>query len=109
MVRQVSFDSYQVRQLYDLLERGSSAVEKTEIPIVLYRQTLEEQDGSYEEIVCTLTQGYVIEQRVSSGGPVPPSFHTQQVFEISEYPSRLFAKSRERFSSVVKFLEKELD
>lgn len=109
MAKQVNFDSYEVRHLYDLLERGSAAVEKTEMPIVLYRQILEEEEGSYEEVVCTLTLGYIIEQRISTGGPVPPSFHAQQVFEISEYPARLFEKSRERFTKVVKLLEKELN
>lgn len=109
MTKQVSFDSYEVRHLHDLLERGSSAVEKTEIPIVLYRQILEESAGSFEEVVCTLTQGFVIEQRISSGGPLPPHFHTQNIFEISAYPARLFEKSRERFSRVVELLEEELN
>lgn len=108
MTKQVSFDSYEVRHLHDLLERGTSAVEKTEMPIVLYRQVLEEEADSFEELVCTLTQTHVIEQRISSGGPVPPSFHSQQVFEISEYPVRLFEKSRERFARVVQLLEEEM-
>ena len=109
MAKQASFDSYQVRQLYDLLERGSTAVEKTEIPIVLYRQVLEESEGSFEEIICTLTQDYVIEQRQSSGGPLPPTIHHQQVFKISQYPKRLFQKSAERFANVIELLEDQLD
>ena len=109
MAKQINLDSYQVRHLHDLLERGSAAVEKTEVPIILYRQVLEENDGSFEEVVCTLTQGYVVEQRISSGGPVPTHFHTQQVFELSAYPARLISKSRERFSDVVALLEQELN
>ncbi len=109
MTKQVSFDTYAVRHLHDLLERGSSAVEKTDTPIVLYRQILEEETGSFEEVVCTLTHGHVVEQRIVSGGPVPPNFHSQHVFEISEYPVRLYEKSRERFANVVEMLEKELD
>ena len=59
-------------------------VAKTNRPIVLYRQTLEEEDESYEEIVCTLTKGYVIEQMVTSGGILVPSFHQQFVFTIKD-------------------------
>ncbi|MBT8251459.1 MAG: hypothetical protein KJO99_01305, partial [Nitrosopumilus sp.] len=68
MVKQISLDAWQIQQLSDLLEKGSNIVTKTNRPIVLYRQTLEEEDESYEEIVCTLTNGYVIEQMVTSGG-----------------------------------------
>ena len=56
MVKQISLDAWQIQQLSDLLEKGSSIVAKTNRPIVLYRQTLEEEDESYEEIVCTLTK-----------------------------------------------------
>ena len=65
MVKQISLDAWQIQQLSDLLEKGSNIVAKTNKPIVLYRQTLEEEDDSYEEIVCTLIKGYVIEQMVT--------------------------------------------
>ena len=68
MVKQISLDTWQIQQLSDLLKKGSEIVAKTNKPIVLYRQTLEEEEESYEEIVCTLTKGYVIEQMVTSGG-----------------------------------------
>ena len=89
MVKQISLDAWQIQQLSDLLEKGSSIIAKTNRPIVLYRQTLEEEDESYEEIVCTLTKGYVIEQMVTSGGVLVPSFHQQFVFTIKEYPQEL--------------------
>ncbi len=56
MVKQISLDGWQIQQLIDLLRKGSEIVAKTNLPIVLYRQTLEEEDDSYEEIVCTLTK-----------------------------------------------------
>lgn len=108
MVRQISLDSYQARQLRELLERGSRAVEKTGTPITLYRLVLEEEDSSYEEVVCTLTRGHVIEQRIVSGGPVPPSIKSQAVFALDEYPARLIGGSRERFAQVLAMLESEL-
>ncbi|MCH8086197.1 MAG: hypothetical protein QQN62_06290 [Nitrosopumilus sp.] len=108
MVKQISLDAWQIQHLSDLLEKGSNIVEKTTKPIVLYRQTLEEEEGSYEEIVCTLTKGYVIEQLVTSGGVLVPSFHQQFVFTIKEYPQELLRKSQDRFLEMVDFLEEQL-
>jgi hypothetical protein len=108
MVKQISLDAWQVQQLVDLLEKGSKIVEKTNKPIVLFRQTLEEEEESYEEIVCTLTKGFVIEQMVTSGGVLVPNFHQQTVFTIEEYPQELLRKSRERFLEMIDFLEEQL-
>ena len=108
MVKQISLDAWQMQQLSDLLEKGSNIVAKTNRPIVLYRQTLEEEDESYEEIVCTLTNGYVIEQMVTSGGVLVPSFHQQFVFTIKDYPQELLRKSKDRFLEMIDFLDEQL-
>ncbi len=108
MVKQISLDAWQIQHLSDLLEKGSIIVAKTNKPIVLFRQTLEEEDHSYEEIVCTLTKGYVIEQLVTSGGVLVPSFHQQIVFTIEEYPQELLRKSQDRFLEMIDFLEEQL-
>jgi len=108
VVKQISLDAWQIQHLSDLLEKGSSIVAKTSKPIVLYSQTLEEEDESYEEIVCTLTKGYVIEQMVTSGGVLVPSFHQQFVFTIEEYPQELLRKSKDRFLEMIDFLEEQL-
>ncbi len=105
MVKQISLDSWQIHHLSELLQKGSLIVAKTNTPIVLYRQTLEEEDKSYEEIVCTLTKDYIIEQLVTSGGVLPPSFQQQMVFTINEFPDRLLRKSRDLFLQTVDLLE----
>ena len=108
MVKQISLDAWQIQHLTDLLEKGSNIIAKTDRPIILYRQTLEEEEESYEEIVCTLTKGYVIEQMVTSGGILVPSFHQQFVFTIEEYPKELLRKSKDRFLEMIDFLEDQL-
>ena len=108
MVKQISLDSWQIHHLSELLKKGSLVVAKTNSPIVLYRQTLEEEDSSYEEIVCTLTKDYVIEQLVTSGGVLPPSFKQQFVFTVDEFPDRLLRKSRDLFLQIVNLLEDQL-
>ena len=108
MVKQISLDAWQIQHLIDLLEKGSNIVAKTNRPIVLYRQTLEEEEDSYQEIVCTLTKGYVIEQMVTSGGFLVPSFHQQFVFTVEEYPQEVLRKSKDRFLQIIDFLEEQL-
>jgi len=108
LVKQISLDSWQIHHLSELLKKGSLVVAKTNSPIVLYRQTLEEEDSSYEEIVCTLTKDYVIEQLVTSGGVLPPSFKQQFVFTVDEFPDRLLRKSRDLFLQIVDLLEEQL-
>ena len=105
MVKQISLDSWQIHHLSELLQKGSLIVAKTNTPIVLYRQTLEEEDSSYEEVVCTLTKDYVIEQLVTSGGVLPPSFQQQMVYTINDFPDRLLRKSRDLFLQTVDLLE----
>ena len=105
MVKQISLDSWQIHHLSELLQKCSLIVAKTNTPIVLYRQTLEEEDSSYEEVVCTLTKEYVIEQLVTSGGVLPPSFQQQMVFSINDFPDRLLRKSRDLFLQTVDLLE----
>ena len=48
--------------------------------LFLYRQTLEEEENSYEEIVCTLTKDYVIEQLVTSGGVLVPKLSISKLY-----------------------------
>ena len=108
MVKQISLDTWSLQHLTDLLKKGSRIVAKTNMPIVLYRQTIEEEDDSYEEIVCTLTNDYVIEQLIISGGMVVPAISQQSVFRLDEFPDRLLRKSKDLFSETVELLEKKL-
>ena len=108
MVKQISLDTWSVQHLTELLKKGSRIVEKTNTPIILYRQIMEEEDNSYEEIVCTLTNEYVIEQLIVSGGMIVPAFKQQFVFALEEFPERLSKKSKDLFIETVNLLEKKL-
>lgn len=108
MVKQVSLDAWQVQRLQDLLRMGSEISAKTDRAIILYRQTLEEEDGCYEEIVCTLTAGHVIEQIVTSGGMLVPSFRQQKVHSIEDYPRVLLGQSKDRFQEVTSRLDEQI-
>lgn len=109
MVKQISLDAWQVQHLEELLKKASIIVTKTATPMVLYRQTLEEEDGAYEEIVCTLTEKYVIEQLVVSGGIVPPTFRQQMIYTLDEYPQRLLRKSKDLFLHTIEILEEQMN
>jgi len=107
MVKQISLDTWSIQHLTELLRKASLIVTKTNSPIVLYRQTLEEEEGSYEEIVCTLTNSHVIEQVITSGGVIAPSINQQFVFSIDEFSDRLLRKSKDLFLHVVQDLEEK--
>jgi len=108
MVKQISLDTWSLQHLTDLLKKGSQIVAKTNAPIVLYRQTIEEEDDSYEEIVCTLTNNYIIEQLIISGGMVVPAIRQQSVYKLDEFSERLLRKSKDLFLETVELLEKKL-
>ena len=105
MVKQISLDTWSTDRLNELLRKGTNIVTQTNLPIVLYRETLEEPEGSYEELICTLTSEHVVEQVVTSGGMVIPSIKQQTVFSIDDFPGTLLKKSKDRFSQVVDLLE----
>ena len=108
MVKQISLDAWQTQHLEDLLKKGSSIVTKTGNPIILYRQTLEEEEDAYEEIVCSLTEKYVVEQLVISGGVLPPTFRQQFIFTLEEFPQRLLRKSKDLFLQTIDLLESQI-
>jgi hypothetical protein len=105
MVKQISLDTWSTDRLNELLKKATNIVTQTNLPIVLYRETLEEKEGSFEELICTLNQDHVVEQVVTSGGMVIPSIKQQVVFSIDEFPDRLLRKSKDRFSQVIDLLE----
>ena len=105
MVKQISLDTWSTDRLNELLKKGTNIVTQTNLPIVLYRETLEEKEGSFEELICTLNQDHVVEQVVTSGGMVIPSIKQQVVFSIDELPDKLLRKSKDRFSQVIDLLE----
>ena len=108
MVKQISLDTWSIQHLTDLLRQASLIVTKTNSPIVLYRQTLEEEESSYEEIVCTLTDSHIIEQVIISGGIIAPNINQQFVFNIDEFSERLLRKSKDLFLQVVQDLEEKI-
>lgn len=107
MVKQISLDAWQTQHLEDLLKKTSAIVTKTGNPVVLYRQTLEEENDAYEEIVCTLTENYVVEQLIISGGVLPPTFRQQIIFTLEEFPQRLLRKSKDLFLQTIELLESQ--
>jgi hypothetical protein len=108
MVKQTTLDSWLLQHFSDLLKKGALNVIKTNTPIVLYRNVVEEEEDAHEEIVCTLTEKHVIVQVVTSGGVMVPSFQQQFVFTFDEFPDWLMRKSRDLLLQCVEFLEEQL-
>tara|TARA_B100001123_G_C14600207_1_gene745532 strand:- start:69 stop:401 length:333 start_codon:yes stop_codon:yes gene_type:complete len=109
MVKQISLDAWSINHLEELLKKATNIISQTNTPVVLYRETLEEKEDIYEEIVCTLTQDHVVEQVIISGGMVIPEIKQQLVFSTDEFPSRLLKKSKDLFGQVVDLLEEKFE
>ena len=107
MPKQITLDGWLFSHFQVLLKKGSAHVARTKTPIILYRNMLEEEKDSYQETVCTLTDGYVIIQVITSGGGIVPSFQQQLVFTIDEFPNWLMKKSRELLLQCLDFLEEQ--
>ena len=109
MVKQISLDTWSIHHLQELLNKATNFISQTNTPIVLYRETLEETEDVFEEIVCTLTQEHVIEQVIVSGGMVITEIKQQLVFSTEEFPNRLLKKSKDLFAQVVDLLEDQFE
>jgi len=108
MAKQTTLDGWLLYHFAELIKKGSLHVAKTKTPIMLYRNTMEEEGESYQETVCTLTDGYVIVQVITSGGGIVPSFQQQLVFAIDQFPEWLMRKSRDLLLQCIDFLEDQL-
>ncbi|MDE1724759.1 MAG: hypothetical protein KGH76_02535 [Thaumarchaeota archaeon] len=107
MAKQITLDGWLISHFSVLLKKASSYVTKTKVPLVLYRNTIEEEGEAYQETVCTITDGYVVVQVITSGGGVVPSFQQQFVFTLEEFPSWLMKKSKDLFLQCVDVLEEQ--
>jgi hypothetical protein len=108
MVKQSTLDGWLLSHFSELLKKGSSHVAKTKTPIILYRNTMEEEGESYQETVCTLTEGYAVVQVITSGGGIAPSVQQQLVFPIEEFPDWLMRQSKDLLLQCNDFLEDKL-
>ena len=108
MAKQTTLDGWLLYHFEELLKKGSLHVVKTKTPIVLYRNTMEEEEESYQETVCTLAEGFVIVQVITSGGGIVPSFQQQLVFPIEQFPQWQMQKSRDLLLQCIDFLEDQL-
>ena len=108
MVKQSTLDGWLLSHFSELLKKGSLHVAKTKTPIVLYRNTMEEEGESYQETICTLTEGYAVVQVITSGGAIVPSVQQQLVFPIGEFPDWLMRQSKDLLLQCNDFLEDKL-
>ncbi len=109
MTRQRNLDSCQIEHMADLLRQGSEIVNRTNVPMILYRIITDKSEDACEETICTLTREYVVEQLVIYGGPIPLNIGEQAVFSISEYPAALLAKSVDLFERTLSQIKDDID
>jgi hypothetical protein len=94
--------------LVDKLRKASTILSSKEVPFILYRNVIEENDTCVQEEVATLTDKYVVVQVYSYGGFIPSTFQRQHVFTIDKFTRGILKKNNALFSQCLENLKAAL-
>lgn len=106
--KQVIVEDWLMDILVDKLRKASTILSSKEIPFILYRNIIEENDTCVQEEVATLADKYVVVQVFSYGGFIPSTFQRQHVFTIDRFTRVILKKNTALFSQCLESLKAAL-
>jgi hypothetical protein len=106
--KQVIVEDWLMDILMDKLRKASTIVSQKDIPFILYRNIIEENDTCVQEEVATLVEKYVVIQVFSYGGFIPSSFQRQHVFTIDRFTRLILRKNSALFFECLESLKTAL-
>ncbi|HJT47245.1 MAG TPA: hypothetical protein VJ729_03600 [Nitrososphaeraceae archaeon] len=106
--KQVIVEDWLVDILVDKLRKASTILSSKEVPFILYRNIIEENDTCVQEEVATLTDKYVVIQVFSYGGFIPSTFQRQHVFTIEKFTRGILKKNNALFYQCLENLKAAL-
>jgi hypothetical protein len=106
--KQLIVEDWLMDILVDKLRKASTILSSKEIPFILYRNIIEENDTCVQEEVATLADKYVVVQVFSYGGFIPSSFQRQHVFTIDRFTRVILKKNTALFSQCLESLKSAL-
>ena len=106
--KQVIVEDWLMDILVDKLRKASTILSSKEIPFILYRNVIEENDTCVQEEVATLADKYVVIQVFSYGGFIPSTFQRQHVFTIDRFTRVILKKNTTLFSQCLESLKAAL-
>jgi hypothetical protein len=106
--KQVTLDECLSQRFNDKLRKASIIASRTSRPVILYRNTIEENDNAAEEELATVNEKYVIVQVFTHGGFIPPNFQQQFVFTLEEFPAWIIQRSHDLLLQCLESLDEQI-
>ncbi len=102
---QITLDGWVLEKFKEKLNKVVLASNKINLPIVIYKRTIEEKEECIEEEIASVSEKFVIVQILTYGGFLPISFHEQRIFNTDEFANWLRKRGKNMFSLCLENLD----
>jgi len=87
-------EDWLIERLADKLRKASIMVQKTHIPHLLYRTTIEENEDAQNEEVGVISEKYIVIMIHAYGGFIPSSFQKIEVCTLDKFTRGIVQKKK---------------
>ena len=88
------FEEWLIYRLGSKLKEANVIIQHSHIPLLLYRDIIEESNCAAEEEVCLLTENHVIILLYAYGGFIPSEFQRIRIHTIDKFTKSILKKDR---------------
>lgn len=82
---QITLDGWVLEKFKEKLNKVVLTSNKINLPIVIYKRTIEEKEDCIEEEIASISEKFVIVQILTYGGFLPITLHEQHIFNTEEF------------------------
>lgn len=88
------FEEWLIYRLRSKLKEANVIIQHSHIPLLLYRDIIEESNCAAEEEVCLLAENHVIILLYAYGGFIPSEFQLIRIHTIDKFTKSILKKDR---------------
>lgn len=88
------FEEWLIYRLGSKLKEANMIIQHSHIPLLLYRDIIEESNCAAEEEVCLLAENHVIILLYAYGGFIPSEFQRIRIHTIDKFTKSILKKDR---------------
>ena len=88
------FEEWLIYRLGSKLKEANVIIQHSHIPLLLYRDIIEESNCAAEEEVCLLAENHVIILLYAYGGFIPSEFQCIRIHTIDKFTKSVLKKDR---------------
>lgn len=88
------FEEWLIYRLGSKLKEANVIIQHSHIPLLLYRDIIEESNCAAEEEVCLLAENHVIILLYAYGGFIPSEFQRIRIHTIDKFTKSILKKDR---------------